>query len=214
MSSQHRILFADDHAMIAQALGEYLKQGGFDLVGIVSNGADLVETATQLRPDVVVADISMPVLSGLDALRRLKAKGIDTKFIFLTMHDEIALACEAMRAGASGYLLKHSAGDELVTAIREVLQGRTYLTPRIATEVIASLSSPQDAHPAAARLTRRQRQVLELVVTGRTMKEVAAELVLSPRTIETHKYDIMQVLGVRTTAELIHYAIRNQLVEC
>ena len=214
MSIQHRILLADDHTMIAQALGDYLKQEGFNLVGIVSNGADLLTSAVELRPDVIVADISMPLLSGLDALRRLKARDINTKFIFLTMHDEIALACEAMRAGASGYLLKHSAGEELVTAIQEVLQGRTYLTPRIAMEVIAALSSPQDAHPAIARLTARQRQVLELVVIGRTMKEVAAQLVLSPRTIETHKYDIMQTLGVKTTAELIHYAIRNQLVEC
>src|SRR5580658_9961477 len=147
-------------------------------------------------------------------MRRLRAKGVDTKFIFLTMHDDIGLACEAMRAGASGYLLKHSAGDELVAAIQEVVRGRTYLTPRIAKEVIEGLSLPQDSHPAAVRLTARQRQVLELVVTGRTMKEVAAKLILSPRTIETHKYDIMQTLGVKTTAELIHYAIRNQLVEC
>jgi DNA-binding NarL/FixJ family response regulator len=214
MSFQHRILLADDHTMIAQALGDYLKQGGFNLVGIVSDGAALLQSAAQLRPDVIVADISMPLLNGLDAMRRLKSKGINTKFIFLTMHDEIPLACEAMRAGASGYLLKHSAGEELVTAIREVLRGRTYLTPRIAKEVITALSSPQDVHPGAARLTARQRQVLELVVIGRTMKEVAAELILSARTVETHKYDIMQTLGVKTTAELIHYAIRNQLVEC
>jgi DNA-binding NarL/FixJ family response regulator len=214
MSIQHRVLLADDHTMIAQALGDYLKQGGFNLVGIVSDGAELLKCAAQLRPDVIVADISMPVLSGLDAMRRLKAKGIETKFIFLTMHDEISLACDAMRAGASGYLLKHSAGEELVTAIREVMRGRTYLSPRIAQQVIAALSSSNDGHPAGARLTPRQRQVLELVVTGRTMKEVAAELTLSPRTIETHKYEIMETLGVRTTAELIHYAIRNQLVEC
>ncbi len=212
MSSQHRVLLADDHTMIAQALGDYLKQGGFHLVGIVSDGADLVETAARLRPDVVVADISMPRLSGLDAMRRLKTQGVNAKFIFLTMHDEVGVACEAMRAGASGYLLKHSAGEELLLAIEEVMRGRVYLSPRIAPEVIASLSLPQANRPAIERLTPRQRQVLELVALGRTMKEVAAELDLSPRTIETHKYDIMQTLGVRTTAELIHYAIRHQLV--
>src|SRR5262249_51568737 len=161
---------------------------------------ELVDAARALRPDVIVTDLAMPVLSGLDALRRLQAEGVDCKVVFLTMHAEAHLAGEALRAGAAGYVLKHSAGEELIRAIRDVLQGLVYVTPRVATEVMATLAG-RPAQPAV-ELTPRQRDVLRLIAEGRTMKEVAAALRLSRRTVETHKYEMMHALGMRTTAEL------------
>ena len=139
MKRRARVLLADDHAIVAEGLATLLKDH-FDLVGTVSDGSELIDAARKLRPDVVVADIAMPVLSGLEALRRLKAARSDTKVIFLTMHADAQLASEAFRAGASGYVLKQSAGEELIAAIREVLQGRTYLTPLITKDVIATLT--------------------------------------------------------------------------
>jgi DNA-binding NarL/FixJ family response regulator len=201
-----RVLLADDHTIVAQGIAALLKED-FDLVGTVGDGAALVEAAGRLRPDVIVADISMPVLSGLDALRRLKAAGADPKVVFLTMHADPKLATEAIRAGAAGYLLKQSAGEELTAAIREVLQGRVYLTPRIAREVLAALAQPASA--TGPPLTPRQWDVLRLVARGRTLKEIAAVLHISPRTVETHKYEMMRALGVDTTAELIRYALEH-----
>jgi DNA-binding NarL/FixJ family response regulator len=201
-----RVLLADDHTIVAQGLASLLQED-FELVGIVGDGSALVDAVRELRPDVVVADMAMPVSSGLDAFRRLKADGTDPKFIFLTMHGDAHLASEALRAGASAYLLKHSAGEELIRAIQEVLQGRVYLTPLIANDVLTTLSSAPNV-----KLTMRQREVLGLVAEGRTMKQIAAALQLSPRTVETHKYEIMQALGVQTTAELIRYALDHGLV--
>jgi two-component system, NarL family, response regulator NreC len=152
----------------------------------------------------------MPVLSGLDALRQLKAEGSDAKVIFLTMHADAQLATEAIRAGAYGYLLKHSAGEELITAIQEVLQGRVYLTPLITRDVLTVLIDAPAAGPAV-KLTARQREVLRLIVQGRTMKQIAATLQISIRTVETHKYEMMQALGVQTTAELIQHAFEHRL---
>lgn len=199
-----RVLLADDHAIVAQGLASLL-QDEFNMVGTVGDGGALIDAARELRPDVIVTDMAMPGLSGLDALRRLRAEGVETKVIFLTMHADAQLAGEALRAGASGYVLKHSAGEELIRAIREVLQGRVYLTPRIAGDVVTALSGP--ASPSEGKLTPRQREVLRLVAEGRTMKEIAAALHLSRRTVETHKYEMMQALGLRTTAELIRYAL-------
>jgi DNA-binding NarL/FixJ family response regulator len=210
--SRARILLADDHLMVAQGLGNLLKDE-FDLVGIVGDGSALVEAVQEWQPDVVVADVAMPVLSGLDALRRLAADGIITRFVFLTMHADSQIATEAIRAGAFGYLLKHAAGDELITAIHEVLQGRVYLTPMITREVIAGLATP--GVPAAqppVKLTRRQVEVLRLIAQGRTMKEIAALLRLSRRTVESHKYEMMEALDLHTTAELVQYAMRQGLV--
>jgi two-component system, NarL family, response regulator NreC len=184
-------------------------QGHVDLVGIVGDGR-LLEVARELRPDVIVADITMPLLSGLEALRRLTAARLDAKVIFLTMHADAQLATAALRAGASGYMLKHSAGEELITAIQEVLQGRTYLTPLIAKDVITSLMAPEKQ--ATVTLTPRQREVLRLIAEGRRMKEIAATLQLSTRTVETHKYEMMRALGVQNTAELVRYAIHIGLV--
>ena len=201
------VLLADDHTIVTDGLVSLLKDQ-FDVVSAVANGSDLVAEAIRLRPDVIVADISMPQLSGLEAMRQLKAKRIESKVIFLTMHVDADIATEAVRAGASGYVLKYSAGEELLTAIEQVLQGRTYLTPLVAGAVVASLAVPA----GVVELTDRQREVLRLIVEGRRMKEVAAILGLSPRTVETHKYELTRALGVRSTAELVRYAIEHKLV--
>jgi DNA-binding NarL/FixJ family response regulator len=203
-----RLLLADDHAIVAEGLASLLRDE-FELVGTVGDGRALVEAVRELRPDLVVADVSMPLLSGLEALRRLRAEGIGLKVVFLTMHTDAHLAIEALRAGASGYVLKHSAGEELIRALHEVQRGLVYLTPRIAEDVVTILAGREKG--TGPRLTQRQRQVLRLVAEGRTMKEVAAELGLSRRTAETHKYQMMQTLGLRTTAELIRYALAHGL---
>lgn len=206
MSRRHTIVLADDHVVVAQALAHYL-QDEFDLLEIVDDGAKLIGAARRLRPDVIVSDLAMPVLGGIEALRRLKAEGSAAKVILLTMHADAHLASEALRAGASGYLLKNSAGDELITAIKQVLQGNVYISPLVAGGVVAAMSKPQAK--AEPRLTPRQREVLRFVAEGMTMKEVAAALNLSPRTVETHKYEMMDALGVKSTAELVQYAVRQ-----
>ena len=209
MSERYRILLADDHTMVAQALAHYLKED-FDLLGIVDDGQKLLDAVRALRPDVVVSDIAMPVMGGIDALRELRERGEEVKVILLTMHAEPELACQALRAGASAYLLKHSAGEELVAAIGQVMKGNTYISPLIASDVISAMST--SAGRRNSELTPRQRDVLRLVASGLTMKEVAAELNLSRRTVEAHKYEMMETLGVRSTAELVQYAMRHGFV--
>src|SRR5215510_506414 len=206
-----RVLLADDHTIVAQGLAGLLRDD-FDLVGTVGDGKALIDATQRLRPDVIVADIAMPVMDGLEALHQLKAARINAKVIFLTMHADAQLATEALRAGASGYVLKHSAGEELIAAIWAALQGRTYLTPLIAQDVITSLMAPEK--DATVTLTPRQREVLRLIAEGRRMKEIAATLQLSTRTVETHKYDMMRALGVQSTAELVRYAIHHGLAGC
>ncbi len=201
-----KVLLADDHTIVADGLVSLLKDS-FDLVGAVKDGQQLVEAARRLRPDVIVTDISMPVLSGLEALRQLKAERQDVKVIFLTMHADAQLAAEAVRAGASGFLLKQSAGDELLNAIQEVLQGRLYLTPAVTKDVLAAVAHTTGSSPR--ELTPRQREVLRLIVDGRRMKEIAALLNLSTRTVETHKYEMMEALGVQSTVELVKYALQH-----
>jgi DNA-binding NarL/FixJ family response regulator len=202
------VLLADDHKIVAQGLEALLKDS-FSFVGTVSDGRALLEAAVRFKPDVVVTDISMPLLNGLDAVRQFRSHGIEAKVVFLTMHADAALAAEAFRAGGSAFLLKQSAGDELVQAIREILQGRAYLTPLIAKDTITVL---MEAQKEENKLTPRQREVLQLIAEGKTMKEAAGILHISTRTAETHKYEMMQVLGVKTTAELIKHAIRLHLV--
>jgi len=203
-----RVLLADDHTIVVEGLQSLLKDH-FDLIGTVADGRQLVDAARKERPDVIVTDLSMPVLTGLDALRQLKAERIDAKVIFLTMHADPRIATEALHAGASGFLLKQSAGDELITAIEDVLQGRTYLTPLLTRDVLDSFATPGVADKPV--LTPRQREVLRLLADGKRMKEIAAILGLSTRTVETHKYEMMQALGVGSTAELVKYAIRHDL---
>ena len=203
------VLIADDHTIVMDGLVALL-QHTFEVVGAVSEGSRLVDEAIRLKPDVIVTDVSMPGMSGMDALRRLKSLRSATRIILLTMHADPALVTEAMRAGASGYFLKQSAGDELVSAIHEVLEGRVYLTPSLTQGVIAGMGAPAGERPA--QLTPRQRQVLTLIAEGRRMKEIAATLQISTRTVETHKYEMMQALGVQSTAELVRYAIKERLV--
>ena len=206
---QYSVLVADDHAIVKEGLVSLLKEHDFDVVGAVGDGHELIDAARRLRPDVIVTDLSMPGMSGLDVLTRLKSERIDSRVIVLTMHHDAALATRAMRLGASGFLLKLSAGEELLTAIAQVLDGRVYLTPTLTKEVIERMAAPDQSEP---QLTVRQRDVLRLLLEGRRMKEIGATLNLSTRTVESHKYQMMQVLGVGSTAELVKYAIEHRLV--
>jgi DNA-binding NarL/FixJ family response regulator len=206
-----RVLLADDHTLVAEALKSLLAEP-FDLVGVVHDGRALVEAAEKLRPDVIVTDISMPLLNGLEAVRQLHERRPETRIIVLTMHRDTHLAASAFRAGVSGYLLKISPSEELVKAIREVAQGHSYVTTLLAKDLINLLMDTATPRENEAPLTPRQREVLQLIAEGRTMKEVAGLLNISPRTAESHKYDIMQALSVRTTAELVQCAVRMKLV--
>ena len=206
------VVLADDHAVVAEGLGALLREK-FTLLRTVHDGRALVAAAAELNPDVVVTDISMPLLNGLDAIRQIKSACPAANIIILTMHIEPDLAVQAFRAGALGYLLKASAGEELVEAVRQVSQGRAYLTSLIAKDMISVLLEAKKESPTArGRLTGRQREVLQLIAEGRTMKEVASLLHISPRTAESHKYEIMNVLGAQNGAELVQHAIRMNLV--
>jgi DNA-binding NarL/FixJ family response regulator len=206
------VLLADDHTVVAEGFRALL-EGWFDLVGVVHDGRALLDTAETLRPDVIVTDISMPLLNGLDAIRQIRSRRADAKVIVLTMHRDTQLAADAFRAGASGYLLKISPGEELINAIHQVAQGRAYVTTLLAKDLITLLMEVRgDPRVEDSPLTPRQREVLQLIAEGRTMKEAASILHISPRTAESHKQEIQRVLGVGTTAELVQYAIRKKLV--
>ena len=205
-----RVLLADDHALLLGAF-EKLLAGECEVVGQVADGRALVAAAEKLRPDVIVLDISMPILNGLDAGRQVKQTLKDVRLVFLTMNEDPDLAAEAFRAGASGYLLKRSAASELTTAIREVMQGRSYVTPLMTQGLVGSLLAPDDKK-TSEELTPRQREVLQLLAEGRSMKEVASVLNLTPRTVAVHKYRMMEQLKVKSTAELIQYAVKHHIV--
>jgi DNA-binding NarL/FixJ family response regulator len=208
--SKSKILLADDHLVVAQALSGYLEKS-FEVQGIVSDGLQLLEHVRKHKPDLIIADLSMPKMSGIQSLRQLSKEGHHVKMIFLTMHDDPMLAREAIQAGAVGYVLKESACEELIAAVTQALSGNIYISSKIARVVLSSLRSNQ-ASPQES-ITPRQREVLQLVVKGLSMKEVAAALHLSRRTVETHKYDMMETLGVGTTTGLVEYAFRHNLVE-
>jgi len=215
MSAPHRprVLLADDHLLVAEALKSLLAPE-FELVGVVEDGRALVEAAARLRPDVIVADITMPQLNGIDALIQLRQGGDHVPVVFLTMHRDVTFARRALEAGASGFVLKHSAPAELVTAIRAALSGKTYLTPQLAGEVLEAMKqAPDRAADPIASVTPRQREVLQLLAEGRSAKEIASSLSISARTVEFHKYQLMEALGLHTNAELIHFAIKHGLVE-
>ena len=202
-----RLLIADDHVMFAQGL-ESLLRDEFELLGTAGNGQELVEATLRLQPDVILVDISMPVLNGFDAVRDIRDSGNEAKIIFLTMHDDATLLSEAFRCGGSGYILKQAAGEELVNAIREVAQGNNYVSP-----LVTNLpAEPLMVHAQKTSITPRQREVLKLISRGFTMKEIASQLNISTRTAETHKYEMMQTLGVETTADLIRYSLRLGLI--
>jgi DNA-binding NarL/FixJ family response regulator len=212
-SPRARVLIADDHLMVAEALQSLLAPE-FDLVGVVEDGRALVAAARELRPDVIVADIGMPHLNGIDALVQLRQAGDDVPVVFLTMHRDVSFARRALEAGAAGFVLKHSASVELLAAIHAALEGKTFLTPQLAGEVLAAMrNAPGPAEDPAGALTPRQREIVQLLAEGRSAKEIGAALSISSRTVEFHKYQIMEVLGLHTTAELVHFAIKQGLVE-
>ena len=205
-----RVLLADDHRMVTEGLKGLLTEE-FELVGIVEDGRAMVAAARKLRPDVIVADISMPHLNGIDALALLKRDNPDVRVVFLTMHRDAAYARRALEAGASGFVLKHSAPAELVLAVRAALQGRTFIAPDLAAEVFRT-AKEKGTDPLAA-LTPRQREIVQLLAEGKSAKEIAAALGLSPRTVEFHKYTLMDALGMANSAELIRFAFKHGLVQ-
>ena len=206
-----RVLLADDHTLLLDAFAKLLEPE-FDVVGTVADGRALLAAAEELRPDVVVLDIAMPLLNGLDAGRQLKKALPDVKLIFLTMNQDPAIATEAFRAGASGYLLKTSAGSELIKAIEEATSGRSYVTPLITQDLVEEFMLGPNERKRPADLTPRQREVLQLLAEGHPMKEAARILKVAPRTIAYHKYRIMERFRLKSNAELIQFAIRHVVV--
>ena len=206
-----RVLLADDHTLLLDAFVKLLEPE-CDVVGTVADGRALLAAAEELKPDVVVLDIAMPLLNGLDAGRQLKKVLPDVKLIFLTMNQDPAIATEAFRAGASGYLLKTSTGSELIKAIEEATSGRSYVTPLFLKDLIEELMVDPNETKRPADLTPRQREVLQLLAEGRSMKEAARILKVAPRTIAYHKYRIMERLRLKSNAELIQFAIRRGVV--
>lgn len=210
--SRPSVLLADDHTLIAE-LCKRLLETEFQVVGIAKDGRALVSAAARLKPDAIVVDVGMPLLNGLDAGRQVKEMLPAVKLVYLTMNPDADVAAEAFRRGASGYLLKTCAASELVTAVRTVLRGRTYLSQSLPKETIRFLQrQPKKLVEEDARLSERQREVLQLLAEGKVMKEVGAILNMTPRTVAFHKYRIMEVLDARSNADLVRYAVRNHLV--
>jgi len=208
-SSRTRILFADDHAMVVEGLRALLEKS-YDVVGVVADGRALLVEALKLRPDVVVVDVSMPFLNGLDAAERLKTLLPDVKLVFLTMQDDSNLAAAALGLGAVGYVLKHSAASELMTAISAVLEGKSYVTPKLRPENWAVREAR--AQQYSKELTPRQRDVLQLLAEGRPMKEIADILEVSEKTIMFHKYHIMREFNLKNNAEIVLFALKQHLI--
>jgi len=212
MINRARILIADDHNLVAE-LCKRLLETEFDVVGTVSDGRALLRAAGELKPDVIVVDVAMPILNGLDAGRQVKEVLPGVKLIYLTMNPDVEIAAEAFRRGARGYLLKTCAAVELVLAVREVLRGKSYMSPALPQDTINFLRNQhKNMVNEEERLTQRQREVLQLLAEGRGMKEVSSILHMSTRTVAYHKYRMMEVLGAKSTAELVKYAIKNHIV--
>lgn len=213
MEKRHRprLLLADDHTLVAEACRSLLEPE-FEVLRIVDNGRALVKAAVELKPDVLVVDIGMPQLNGLDAGEQIKRMLPAVKIIYLTMQAEADLAAEAFRRGASGYVLKSSAADELLLAIRRVLRGESYLSPLITKDTVEFLLRSGSVRSTEPKITPRQREVLQLLAEGKTMKEIAQVLDLQPGTVAFHKYRIMETLGVHTNAELLRFAIKQHMV--
>jgi DNA-binding NarL/FixJ family response regulator len=210
--SKPKIIIADDHVLIAEACKKLLEPE-YDIVRIVSDGRTLVQAAAELKPNVVLIDIGMPILNGLDAGQQIKEAMPSVKVVYLTMNTDVDLAAEALRRRASGYVLKTGAASELLLALRAVLRGGTYLSPAFSKDTVAFLArQKKEAVAEGERLTDRQRQVLQLLAEGKSMKEVAAILNVATRTIAFHKYRMMEVLRMRSNAELVQYAMRHHIV--
>jgi len=207
-----RVLLADDHKIVLEGLKSLLGSE-FEVVGSVGDGRALVEQAATLHPDVIVADISMPQLNGIEAARQITKTDKNIKIVFLTMHLDATYAANAFEAGASGFVLKHSAPSELVSAIHEAMKGKTYVTPLIAGDLIHSYQegvSPEKV--LSKKISPRQREVLQLLAEGKSAKEIASILDISTRTVEFHKYRMMEQLKIKTSAELVHYAVKHGII--
>lgn len=207
-----RVLLADDHRMVTEGLKNLLADD-FELVGAVEDGRALLAAAKKLRPDVIVADISMPQLNGIEALQQLKKHNPDVKVVFLTMHQDRAYARRALQAGAAGFVVKHSASDELVMAIHAALKGQTFITPALAGDVLHDIEHGAKASTTdKTSVTPRQREILQLLVEGKSAKEIGEILSISARTVEFHKYQMMEMHGLHSSAELMHFAIKQGIV--
>jgi DNA-binding NarL/FixJ family response regulator len=206
------VLLADDHAIVVEGLRRVLETE-YQVIGVVADGLALVEAAEKLSPDVIVADISMPLLNGIEAAREIRTANQRIKIVFLSMHPDVVYVSEALQAGGSAYVLKSSAGVEILKAIGESLQGRTFVSPaidrfRLEAQIRLDQSLPGVVYP----LSPRRQQVLQMIAEGRSTKEIAESLRISPRTVEFHRYRVMKSLGLHTTAELVQYAIKHRII--
>lgn len=207
-----RILIADDHVLVAEACKKLLEPD-YEVVGIVRDGRTLVRSAAELKPDVVLVDIGMPILNGLDAGQQIKEAAPAIKVVYLTMNSDVELAAEAFRRKTSAYILKTCAASELLVALRTVLRGGTYLSPAISKDAVGFLvRQNKELVEESERLTERQREVLQLLAEGKSMKEVASILSVATRTVAFHKYRMMEQLNLKTNAELVQYAIKHHII--
>ena len=207
-----KILIADDHRIFLEGLKNLL-DAQYDVIGLAEDGLQLVNDALRFRPEVIITDISMPLLNGIDAVMKIRKEGLNPKVIFLTMHNDAQYAKEVLDIGASGFVLKHSASSELMSAIQEALHGKIHISPAISQELLKLYKEVSDSQKGIhGTLSSRQRQVLQLLAEGKSTKEVAHILKITPRTVKYHKYMIMQQLNIKTNAELIHFAIKHGIV--
>jgi DNA-binding NarL/FixJ family response regulator len=207
--TRRRILIADDHAVFAEALCVYL-ENTFDVIGLVADGRAMLEESIRLRPDVIVADVAMPLLNGLDAARRIREQTPNVKFVFLTMLDDLNLAAAALELGPVAFVLKSSGGLELLKAIEQILHGRPYLTPKL--KVGDWVAAKARARQFSRDLTKRQRDIVQLFAEGRPMKEIAAILTLSEKTVEFHKHHIMETFDIKSNADLVLFGLKHGLI--
>lgn len=207
-----RVLLADDHNIVLEGLSRLLGED-FEIVGSVEDGRALVDQSAILRPDVIVTDISMPQLNGIEAARQIKRTDNNVKIVFLSMHQDVIYALEAFEAGASGFVLKHSVTAELITAIREAMKGRSYVTPLIAGKLIRTFQEGgTPKKEVVADISPRQREILQLLAEGNSVKQIAAILNISARTVEFHKYRMMKQLDIKTSADLIQFAVKHRII--
>jgi DNA-binding NarL/FixJ family response regulator len=207
-----RVLLADDHRLLREAFAQLLASE-CEVVGSVADGRAVLEECPKLKPEIVILDVAMPLLNGLDTARQLRRSMPEIKIIFLTMSEDPDVAAEAFRVGASGYLMKNSAASELLQAILEVSRGRSYVTPLATKGLVNNLIHAPEPSAKSIELSSRQREVLQLLAEGHTMKEIARLLKITPRTVAFHKYSMMELLGIHSSAELIQYAIKLNVVE-
>jgi len=210
--SKTTVLLADDHKIVLEGL-KGLLENQYEIIGAVEDGRELLEQAQKLHPDVIVVDIGMPLLNGIDAVTQIRKVRPNAKVVFLTMHQDAMYAKEAFEAGALGFVLKHSAPSELNTAIEEALKGNTFISPAITQELMHLYKGDGEIKAGAfGSLTVRQREVMQLLAEGKSAKEIAKILHISTRTVEFHKYNMMEQLGIKTSAELVHFAIKHGIV--